>query len=148
MRVEDGRVWVDLSDPPSAQRVAQVLARLDEAVAEHDCARFARELARLEQAGAAPEVALQQALDRSHMRLRYGMMHAYAAADAWLRLRDMQADPSRRLAWATEALAFVGFDTLREAPYPYATAHRPCQPADFMAAVEAQDEARAGAACV
>ena len=143
VRVEDGRVWVDVSDLPPAQRVAQGLARLDEAVAEYDVARIARELARLEQAGAAPETALLQALERSHTRLRYGMTHAYAAADAWLRLRDMQADASSRLACATEALGFIGFDTLREAPYPYAAAHCPWQAADFLAAVEAQDEARA-----
>jgi hypothetical protein len=136
-----------LSEPPPAQRVAQALGRLDEAVGEHDTARIARELARLEQAGATPETALLQSLQRSHTRLRYGMTHAYAAADAWLRLRDMQAEPGRRLACATEALAYIGFDTLREADCPYTAARRPWSGADFLAAVEAQDEA-AAVACL
>ncbi len=147
VRIDNDRVWVDLSDPPPAQRVAQALGRLDEAVGEHDSARIARELARLEHCGASPDMALLQALQRSHARLRYGMTHAYAAADAWLRLRDMQSDPGRRLACATEALAYIGFDTLREADYPYTTARRPWSGADFGVAIEAQDEA-AAVACL
>ncbi|MEO7851445.1 MAG: Rieske (2Fe-2S) protein, partial [Rubrivivax sp.] len=147
VRIEQGRVWLDLSDPPPAQRVAQALGRLGEAVDDHDPARIARELARLEHSGATPEAALLQALKRSHTRLRYGMTHAYAAADAWLHLRDMQSDPGQRLACATEALAYIGFDTLREAEYPYTSAQRSWSRADFLAAVEAQDEA-AALACV
>ena len=140
VRIEHGRVWVDVSDPPPEQRVAQALGRIGEAVDEHDPPRIARELARLEQAGAPPEVALLQAVLRSHARLRYGMTHAYAAADAWLRLRELQTAPAQRLACATEALAYIGFDTLREADYPYTTVRRPWAEAEFMAAVEAQDE--------
>ena len=143
VRVEAGRVWVDVSDPPPAQRVAEVLGRLAEAMAEDDYPRVARELARLEQAGAPLDAAALQALEHSHTRLRNGMTHAYPAIDAWLRLRDQLADSDERLACVTEALAHVGFDTLREAPYPYATAHRNWQAEEFLTAVETQDEAGA-----
>ena len=47
------------------------------------------------------------------------MTHAYAAAEAWLRLRDTLADEAPRLACATEALAHIAFDTLREKTYPF-----------------------------
>jgi nitrite reductase/ring-hydroxylating ferredoxin subunit len=154
-RIDDGRVWVDLAEPDAAQRVAQWLDRLDEAMAEHDTPRIARELARLGLAGAAPELALMHALQRSHARLRYGMTHAYAAADAWFRLRDIVAQgdgdaasdnsAAMQLACATEALAHIAFDTLREPVFPYATGQQDWQPAGFLAAVEAQDEAAAQA---
>lgn len=143
VRVDAGRVWVDVSDPPPAQRVAEALAQLTNAMAEDDYSRVGRELARLEQAGASVDAAMLQALDHSHARLRNGMTHAYPAIDAWLRLRDQLADKSQRLACATEALAHVSFDTLREAHYPYATGRRSWQAQEFLAAVEAQDEAGA-----
>lgn len=52
VRIDAGRVWVDVSDPPPAQRVAEALAQLANAMAEDDYSRVGRELARLEQAGA------------------------------------------------------------------------------------------------
>ena len=115
VRIDAGRVWVDVTDPPPAQRVAEVLGQLANAMAEDDYPRVARELARLEQAGAPLDAAVLQALEQSHQRLRNGMTHAYPAIDAWLRLRDQLADSSERLACVTEALAHVAFDTLREA---------------------------------
>jgi nitrite reductase/ring-hydroxylating ferredoxin subunit len=146
VRVLDGQVWVDVSEPPAAQRIAAIQAHLDEALADDDYPRIARELARLERAGAAPETSLLHALEQTHSRLRYGMTHAYAAADAWLRLRDSLTDPGQRLACATEALAHIGFDTLREQHYPYTAARQNWHEATFLAAVEAQDETAAIAA--
>ena len=143
VRMESGRVWVDVSEPPAAQRIAAVLAQLDAAMDDNDVTRIPRELARLEGAGAEIEpgaLAIGHAIARSHERLRYGMTHAYAGADAWLRLRDSFTDKALRLACLSEALAHIGFDTLREAPYPYATQLGDWQPGVFLAAVEAQEE--------
>ena len=140
VRVDAGRVWVDVSDPPPAQRVAQALAQLADAMADDDYARIGREVARLEKAGASVHAAMLQAINSSHARLRDGMTHAYPAIDAWLRLRDELASAPQRLACATEALAHVAFDTLREAHYPYATGRRAWGAEAFLAAVEAQDE--------
>ena len=68
------------------------------------------------------------------------MTHAYAAAEAWLRLADSLADETQRLACATEALAYIAYDTLREPPRPFTVRRAPWDAASFAAAVEAQDE--------
>lgn len=144
-KVEDGAVWLDTRDPPAAQRIEQALQHLDEAMAEYDTARIARELARLGMAGATPEVALVRIIHRTHARLRDGMTHAYAAAEAWLRLRDTLAGETERLACATEAFAHIAFDTLREETYPFTTESVRWNAAQFAAAIESQDEDGAAA---
>ena len=142
---EAGVVWVDAREAPVHERVQQALAQLDAAMADHDAPRIARELARLARADAAPELALARAIERSHDRLRYGMTHAYAGAEVWLRLRDTLTDESERLACASEALSHIAYDTLREPAFAFAlTTNQPPRwdaPA-FLAAVEAQDESR------
>jgi nitrite reductase/ring-hydroxylating ferredoxin subunit len=139
-KVDDGAVWLDIRDPPPAERAARALRDLHHAMAENDTARIARELARMGTAGAQPELALADAVRATHTRLRDGMTHAYAAAEAWLRLRDTLTDDASRLACATEALAYISFDTLREKSYPFTTAQAPWNAQDFATAVEAQDE--------
>ncbi len=147
-----GVVWVDAREAPAHERMQQALAQLDAAMADHDAPRIARELARLGRAGAAPEVALAHAIERSHDRLRYGMTHAYAGAEVWLRLRDTITGESEQLACAAEALSYIAYDTLREPTFAFALStdeapQRWDAPA-FLAAVEAQDEARAASLLV
>ncbi len=144
-RVVDGSVWVDLTEPPPAVRVAAALRRLDEARADHDPPRIARELARLERDGGSAETALAHTIVATHEQLRYGMTHAYAAAEAWLRLRDTLSEPAPRLACIAEALAYIGLDTLREPACPFESGERAWNDAEFLAAIEAQDEAGAAA---
>ena len=143
VKIEHGAVWVDARDPPADARIAAALAQLDAAMADHDTSRIARELARLAKAGATPEHALVRALERSHAQLRYGMTHAYAAAEVWLRLRDSLDDETARLACATELFAHIAYDTLREPAHAFSAASLPWSAIEFAAAVEAQDEARA-----
>ncbi len=145
VKVEHGAVWVDARDPPAEARIAHALEQLDAAMADHDTPRIARELARLAKAGATPEQALVRALERSHTHLRYGMTHAYAAAEVWLRLRDSLADQTARLACASEVFAHIAYDTLREPVFAFGDAARPWNAGEFAAAVEAQDEPRAAA---
>ena len=145
VKVEDGAVWLDTRDPPVAERIERALQHLDQAMAEYDTARIARELARLGKAGAPPELALVHAIQGTHARLRDGMTHAYAAAETWLRLRDTLADETLRLACATEALAYVAFDTLREKTYPFTAERATWSTEDFAAAIESQDEGGAAA---
>jgi nitrite reductase/ring-hydroxylating ferredoxin subunit len=140
VKVEDGAVWLDIRDPPAPERVERALGHLDQAMAELDTARVARELARLGAAGAEPELALVRAIQGTHERLRDGMTHAYAGAEAWLRLRDTLADEAPRLACATEALVHIAFDTLRERTYPFAPESAAWSAEDFAAAVESQAE--------
>jgi len=145
VKVQDGVVWLDIRDPPGAQRVELALRHLDQAMAEYDTDRVARELARLGAAGAGPELALARAIQSTHAQLRDGMTHAYAAAEAWLRLRDALADETPRLACATEALVHIAFDTLREKTYPFIAARAPWSAGQFAAAVESQSEDGAAA---
>jgi len=145
VKVENGAIWVDVRDPPASQRTERALENLDEAMSEYDIARIARELARLDKAGAKPEAALARAISATYDRLRDGMTHAYAAAEVWLRLADGLADDAQRLTCATEAIAYIAYDTLRESAYPFTTARAAWNAQDFAAAVEAQDEPRAAA---
>src|SRR5438128_704195 len=145
VKVEDGAVWLDTRDPPAAERIERALQHLEQAMAEYDTARMARELARLGKAGAEPELALVRVIQATHTRLRDGMTHAYAAAEAWLRLRDTLADETPRLACATEALAYIAFDTLREKTYAFTAERAAWNAADFAAAIESQNEDGAAA---
>src|SRR5438270_1631321 len=148
VKVKDGAVWLDTRDPPAAERIERALEHLDQAMAEYDTARIARELARLGKAGAGPELALARAIQRTHARLRDGMTHAYAAADAWLALRDTLAEEieeTERLACATEALGYIAYDTLREPVHAFTAERAPWNAEAFAAAVESQDEDGAAA---
>jgi len=145
VKVEDGTVWLDTRDPPAAERVERALQHLDQAMAEYDIARIARELARPGAAGAGPELALSRAIQGTHARLRDGMTHAYAAADAWLALRDTITGETERLACATEALGYIAYDTLREPDYPFTAERAPWNAEAFAATVESQDEDGAAA---
>ena len=143
VKVEAGAVWLDIRDPLPAERVERALEHLEHAMAEYDTARMARELARLGKAGATPDLALKRVIAGTYDRLRDGMTHAYAAAEAWLRLADALADEAQRLTCATEAIAYIAYDTLREKTYPFAAERLPWNADEFAATVEAQDEARA-----
>jgi nitrite reductase/ring-hydroxylating ferredoxin subunit len=142
-KVEDGAVWLDIRDPPATERIGRALQHLDQAIAEYDSARIARELARLGRAGAEPELALVRVIRNTHAQLRDGMTHAYAAAEAWLRLRDTLTGDAPRLACATEALAYIAFDTLREKTYPFTAEQAAWNAREFAAAIECRDEAGA-----
>src|SRR5262245_39081866 len=139
VKVEAGDVFVDLGDPPAELRISTALTHLDDAMTDYDTARIARELARLGKAGAGPEVALARAILHTHTRLKDGMTHAYAAADAWLALgASLDATVSneaKRLACAAEALVYIAYDALREPPHPYSEANTPWNAASFAEAV-------------
>ena len=51
VEVRGGEVWIDLADPPFAERRAGILASLREAGADNACDRMARETARLHRLG-------------------------------------------------------------------------------------------------
>ena len=149
VELRDGAVWVDLRDPPAGERIAAVHAALREARAEHDYARIARELARLDRLGADPREALRDAIAESHDHLEDGMTHAYAASAAWLRLHGEarafagdagSAAAELRLICLQEAIGHIAWDTLRQPRSPYTAARAPFDAAALVAAIEAQDE--------
>jgi nitrite reductase/ring-hydroxylating ferredoxin subunit len=143
-RLADGAVWVDVSDPPEAERQERALANLADALANHEYDRIARELARLEKAGGDPHQAIVAAILWSHDRLPFGTTHAYAGAEAWLRLRDrLRDDPQGALVCLLEAVGHIAWDCRGESRLPFEEAPQPFREAAFLAAIEAQDEATA-----
>jgi nitrite reductase/ring-hydroxylating ferredoxin subunit len=143
VKVEGDAVWLDLADPPADERIGRALRHLDEAMADLDAPRIAREVARLEKAGATAERAVAHAIVATHERLRYGMTHAYAGTEAWLRLRERLHGPAERLSCVAEALSHVAFDVRGEPAAPYESDARAWSAEGFAASVEAQDEAGA-----
>ena len=143
LQVRGDAVWLNLVEPPAPVRIEQAMLQLEQAMDDLDRPRVARELARVEKAGGTVEAAIARAIIRGHDRLRYGMAHALAGADAWLRLRDELHDPVDRLTCASEALGYMAFEVLREPVWAFDAGRQPWQAARFLTAVEAQDEAAA-----
>ena len=143
VQVRNNAVWLNLVDPPAPVRIEQAMLQLEQAMDDLDRPRVARELARVEKAGGTVEAAIARAIIRGHDRLRYGMAHALAGADAWLRLRGELQDPVDRLTCASEALGYMAFEVLREPIWAFDAGRQPWQPERFLAVIEAQDEAAA-----
>ena len=144
--VRDGTVWIDIADPPAADRVARALTGLRDGFRDPSDDRIARDLARLELAGADPRLGVRAAIRWTHDRFRWGMTHAHAVLADWLALAEEQGDPVTRLACLTEIVAHLADDSLREDVYPYPEGAEPWDEAAFVAAVEAEDEERGGPA--
>jgi len=144
-RIQDGAVWLDLTDPPVEVRRAKVMASLEGAFRDEDYERLARDLARLAQLGD-PVEALAAAVNWSWQRLEYGWTHAYAGMADWLRLYDELApDAENRLICLLEPLAHLAEDCLRQPLHPFAPGARDWDEAAFVAAVGAEDEDQAAA---
>lgn len=143
VRIVDGAVQVDLTPPDPITRRQDVLTALDDAVSDHDVARIARELARLATVGD-PLDGLRRTLQRRSAHLEYGTTHAIAAAADWLSLRqNYEAAPPASLAALCEAVAHLAWDSLRHPAYDFPAAGHPWSAEAFLAALEAEDEARA-----
>ena len=149
VRLADGRVWLDLSDPPDEARAEAALVGLRAAFERHDRFReyehMARELARYMKAGGEPLEAVRQAIHWAHDRLEFGTSHAVATAADWLDFRHWRAqdDPVASLAILTEVVGHFAWDCLREPSYPYPEGRAPYEPSALVAAIEAEDEAAA-----
>ena len=143
-RLENGTVMVDVTDPPPAERQARAIDNLRTAFGDHEYDRMAREVARLVKAGGDPGRAIIAAISWSHDKLRFGMTHAFAAAEGWLRLHDrVKNDPERALVAVVEPIAYMAFDSLREPARPFTADRAKFDLAEFAAALEAQDEPKA-----
>jgi nitrite reductase/ring-hydroxylating ferredoxin subunit len=143
-KVEDGRAWIDVSDPPKEERQARILQGLRGAFEDRDFGRICREMARLHYTGIDLSEGLSAALEWAHDRFEFGTTHAIAAAADWVRVAsDHQDDFESRLICFSEAVDHLAFDTLRQPQYPYATAgdDRFSRTA-FVAAVEDEDANR------
>ena len=144
LRVEDGQVLIDVSDPPGAARAAEALDNLRDSFRRQEYDRMAREIARLQAAGGDPLEALRGAIAWTHDKFEFGTEHAHAAAADWLDLRTrLSGDEAERLVPILEAVANISYDSLREPTYPYAEGVSPYDAEALVAAIDREDEAAA-----
>ena len=145
VRIEAGRIWLDLAEPPAAERMVKVLNGLVQALEERDQQRLVRETARLDRIGVDPAQAIRTALAWAHERLEYGTTHAIAAAPDWLRLHgDPRLGADARLMALGEILSHLADDVAGTEPrFPFAPGTIAWDAARFLAAIEREDEADA-----
>ncbi len=140
-KIEGGSVWLDLREPPAEERLATILDGMDEAVAQRQYGRIAREAARLIAAGFDPLEAVRRSLRRTHDRLEFGMTHAHAGLADWLALFEAHRhDRETQVVCLAEALDHLADDTLRQPVFSYAGGSLPFDGEAFTAAVAAEDE--------
>ncbi len=140
IRVANGQIEVDLSDPPREEVLQKRLDGLHTAVAERQYGRLSRELARLEQHGFDPLLAVREVLHWTHDKFEFGASHALPACADWLQLYSQAEDPETRLLCLTEAIDHFAHDTLRAPSFPYPQGRLEFDGAAFLVAVEAEDE--------
>ena len=138
-----GEIFIDFRDPPAADCRTRALRGIEAAIVDNDRPRIAREAARLERAGFDAREALVHAFRFCNERLEDGMTHAHAAAADWLLLAARAETPARRLAAQLEPLGHIAWDTQGEGEFPYPETVAEWDAADFIAAVEVEDEAAA-----
>ncbi len=139
-------IWVDLADPPFAERRARYLENLRDAFDDNDYARMARELGRLRLLGADPLDAARAAVGWSWDRMEFGWTHGYAGLADWLELPSRYADDDEVLVTCLlEGIGHVADDVLREPVHPFPAGARDYAEDAFVAAVEGEDEAAAAA---
>lgn len=143
--VEDrgGAIWVDVADPPAEAQRARALRGLEEAIADNDASRMAREMARLERSGFDAKIAIAQAIAARNDYLENGTTHAYAAAADWLAMAERAPSPEMRLAALIEPVGHIAFDTLGAAHTPFDGAATEWKPGLLVEAIETENEAAA-----
>lgn len=140
VELRNGNIWVDVTDIPAEQRQARALANLEEACADNDYERMAREVARYIRADGDPLAPLRHMVARRAAHFEYGMTHAYAAAADWLALRGIAANEEEQLTALVEPIAHIAWDTLREPEYPFTNAAAPWNAEAFTVCIDAEDE--------
>lgn len=148
VQIEGDEIWLDLTEPPQQEKVAAAEANLREAVDKHEYDRIARELSRLQRAGADPLEALRKVIAWQHDRFEFGTTHAIAAAPDWLAIRaelsnapaGEEADPAATLVPLVEAIGHFSWDALREPRFPFPEGKSAYDADSFVAAIEAEDE--------
>jgi len=144
VEIVDGEVWVDIADPPADEVAAAALDALRESFRRHEYGRMAREISRLQKAGADPLEALRGAFAWTADRFEFGATHAQAGAADWLALRDDYAvTEAERLVPLVEVVGHLAWDSLREPDFPFAEGLLPYDAAQLVAGIEAEDEVRA-----
>lgn len=144
VKIEEGQVLVDLSEPSHEVVCDDVMDGLKTAFRKRDYGRLCREITRLHFNGLDPVDALREAIGWSHDRFEYGSTHAYAAAADWAVMADSYADDwERRLVCLAEAVDHMAFDALRHPEYAYAEPGESFSGKAFTGAIEGKQLERA-----
>jgi nitrite reductase/ring-hydroxylating ferredoxin subunit len=141
LRVEDGRVWLDLTPPDPVRRRKEILAGVKRGLDDLDQQRLVRETARLAQLHADPADAVRAAIVWCAERLEFGMTHAIGGAADWLRLFDRSSSTEdEKLAAIGEILGHIADDARGGGDYPFPPAAGRWNEAEFLAAMEQENE--------
>lgn len=144
VRLEAGRVWLDVTPPNPASRRAEILAGVVRGLEDLDQQRLVRETARLIRLQADPADAVRTAIVWSAERLEFGTTHAIAGAADWLRLFDRPSSTEdEKLAALGEVLGHIADDARGGGHYPFPSGADSFNEAEFLDAMEREDEARA-----
>jgi nitrite reductase/ring-hydroxylating ferredoxin subunit len=140
-QIKNGKILVDVCDPPKGHRLPNIMSAIDEACDKYDYARIARELVRYQVDEGDPEDVVRRAIERAHNRFEYGMSHAFAAAADWMTLsKDVQGDEAKTLITRVEPIAHMAWDILRQPIYSYTDDIQPFEAEAFIAAIEETNE--------
>lgn len=139
-RVEDGWIYIDVTDKPASAHRDAIIAGVIEAVDDRQYSRLAREVSRLMLRELDPLDAIRAAVEHTFDRFEFGTTHAFAATADWVALYQREDDPERRVLCLTEALDHIADDALRHPHYAYPSDSIPFDGDTFLTAVENEDE--------
>jgi nitrite reductase/ring-hydroxylating ferredoxin subunit len=144
VRLESGRVWVDVTPPDPALRRQTALAGIAKALEDVDQQRLVREAARLVRVGADPTEAIGIAVSWVAERLEFGTTHAIAGAPDWLRLSEQAGiNDTQKVAALGEILGHIADDARSGRCFPLPQGEAPWSETAFLDAIESEDEATA-----
>ena len=111
VRLEAGRVWLDVSPPDPELRRQSALRGVAKALEDGDQQRLVRETARLVRLGTDPAEAVAIAVSWVAERLEFGTTHAIAGAPDWLHLSEQPGiGDAQRIAAVGEILGHIADD--------------------------------------
>ena len=142
--VTDGKVYLDITDPPLEEQIAVVLNDLQRAVYDNNFTRIAREITRLLHLGVSGPEIVSHAIEWSYMRLEYGWTHAYAGAADWLTLYEAnEGNFEKQVCCLVEIVGHIADDILRRPEYGYPEEVERFSETGFLEAIEHEDETSA-----
>jgi nitrite reductase/ring-hydroxylating ferredoxin subunit len=140
VRLEAGRVWLDVTPPDPEPGRQAALAGIVKALEDVDQQRLVRETARLVRFQVDPNEAVAVAVGWVAERLEFGTTHAIAGAPDWLRLSEQPGiGAAQRIAAVGEILGHIADDARTPHHFPFPAGEAPWSEAAFLAAIEDED---------
>jgi len=144
VRLESGRILLDIQPIDRDERHASILNGIRQALDDADEQRLVRETARLVRLDADPLDAVRTGIIWAADRLQYGTTHAIAGAPDWIRLAyDAAPDSAESLAALGEILGHLTEDARAARHYPFPEGEMEWDESSFLESIEREDEASA-----